>query len=76
MWFKSNHPYIFISLFVILGWLFFQGHCGCLVIPMLRRRLINCRQRPNMTIAVEWDAKQQIKIFSRTSGPILMALEM
>ena len=52
-WFKSNHPYIKAFL-VYLG-----GYFGCHNVIMLGKSPVKCRQHPDMTIAVDWDAKSQ-----------------
>ena len=42
-------------------WLFYEAHFECYDILMLGKSPIKWRQRPDMTIAVDWDVKHQIK---------------
>ena len=60
--FKSFEPFIHINLNCIFGWLVLvQAHFGCHDILMFGKSPIKWRRRPDMTIAVDWDAKPEIK---------------
>ena len=49
---------------LIVGWLYFyiyEAHFECHDILMLGKSPIKYRQRPDMTIAVDWGVKHQFK---------------
>ena len=53
------HIYIiFIGLVEVV---IFEALSGCHVIQILGKNVIKCRQRPAMTLAVNWDVKHQNK---------------
>ena len=54
-WFQVK-PSIHISLFYLNGWIL-QALVGCHEILILGKSLIKWRQRPDMTLAVDWDVK-------------------
>ena len=54
-WFQDK-PSIPISLFGLVGWIF-QALVGCHDILILDKSPIKWRQRPDMTLAVDWDVK-------------------
>ena len=54
-WFQVK-PSIPISLFGLVGWIF-QALVGCHDILILGKCPIMWRQRPDMTLAVDWDVK-------------------
>ena len=54
-------PSIHTNLIDLVGWLYIEAPFGCYDILILGTSPINWRQRPDMTIAVDWDAKHQFK---------------
>ena len=51
--------FIHVSLF-FLGWMvIFHALVGCHDILILGKSLVKWRQRPNMTLAVDWDVQHQ-----------------
>ena len=54
-WFQVR-PSIPISLFGLVEWIF-QALVGCHNILILGKSPIKWRQRPDMTLAVDWDVK-------------------
>ena len=61
-WLKSNHSYIRKAFLVYLDGYFFHANFGCHHdILMLSRSTIKWRQCPDVTIALDWDAKPQLK---------------
>ena len=57
--FKSNHPYA-ISLLWLSWMVIYQTLVGCNAI-LTENKSQKWRQRPNMTLAVDWDVKHQFK---------------
>ena len=59
-WFQVE-PSAHISPFGFVGWLYFEALVGCHDILILGKSPIKWRQRPDMTLAVDWDVKHQLK---------------
>ena len=51
---KSNRPYVYLCCY------FFKHILGVMT-PYVRSKSYKWRQRPDMTMAVDWDAKPQLK---------------
>ena len=54
-------PFIRISLIELVGWVICEALAGCHDIIILGTSPIKWRQRPDMTMAVNWDIKHQLK---------------
>ena len=64
----------YINPIGLFGWLFYEVHFESHDIPMLGKSPMKWRQRPDMTIAVDWDVKHQFKQTNKQTKFSLMII--